>query len=964
MRFLRIIFLSSVIIGIQAFAEGPQVDAIPESEMFPVQQSYHAVEGLGTNTLKRRAYKKVVRNSKALIKKYPEFDDRYKLLNIIFKCQQNLLMINNTAENRDDVFATARKLVEAPMQFSALRLQSDILLLRAKIAPREVTLEEKVEAVRDVALLYLESEAEANCLMYLTFIAKDLKDPGLFKELQVNLSTRFTKDPEVAAFLRERFGMSKRDMRFRGTFRSLKGKTISFPVDLIGYNYMVCFWSTKTPDLEKRFALINEYQEKSGGTFVVFSFNIDNLEDAGQSILTENELDWRVMHLPKGINSKAFLAYGHAKSLYTLLPINAMGYSLGKSSNAHTMHESDVDIYAILNGEHYLALMQALNTGHFLISESDSLSADNLKAIKECFLPIQDRYRMKERKILENYNRAIKLCDEFIASQPKSPVLWKIRNAKIIAHMGIWKVDLSVKHLNLALAEAKLALAIKDSPAAAKVIPQFCIAKAALRKEDSTSVAVITDFMEACGGEQSTSGAYAAGVVLSIDGGQDTRDLYRDYRYTILKKYADDKTILPVTSYLLKELYGKYLFQANEKRYYFGYTSIYAHERTENLRHVYINRNIKTDFITVSGKKISIPDDKEYHYHLCTFLDLPKNAQAELKQKELLNGLLATVGQCRRKDMKLVLFFLSQDTKAIKDLLVKYQLNCSAVSLPGGIDNPILTQLGIYSPENFANSSLIAPNGTFLVNYSKMHHKGTVIHRHDKDRNPWFDCMSAEHLSKAIKSVCYAYDTRMGDFYYHKAQGVQVSLFDKGSCCLTAYARGWTGCRKPCCRQAMDKGGVCLICNPGAKGKKPVPATPNDWKLAARYLGLTFNDNEKVVARNQHKCEISLLKAKDYKTALAYVNNLIKNHKKPHYGPYRPPIDYITQRINIYDLLGEKSKAAADLILLEKYKREDKIITDRQKQGKKNFAENNKKKLEEDIRKTKERLKKAKESAK
>ena len=965
-KLLAVICLGSLLAGIQGFADETNPGKIPEAEMFPVEQSYAAAASQSSNTLKRRAYKKVVRSSKTLLKQYPESNDRYQLLNIIFKCQQNLMMINNTQENRDDVFATAREIVKAPMEFSKIRLQPDILLLRAKMAAGDMTLEARLKSIKEMAELYFESDAEATCLMHLTLIAKDLEDHEVFEELKLNLSSRFAQDAEVVAFLRERFKVSKRDMRFRGTFRTLKGKTIRFPGDLIGHNYLVCFWSTKTPDIQKRFALIKEYQEKTNGHFKIFSFNLDELEDAGQSVLTANSLDWKAMHLPKGINSKAFLGYGHAKSLYTLIPCNAMGYSLGKTYNSHTKHESDVDVYAILNGTHYLSLMQALSSGHFLISESDLYATGKLKTIQSHFPGFQHRYRLKNREVLEHYQKAITLCDEFIKSNTDSEDLWKVRNAKIIAHLGIWKADLSPDHLNLAVEEAKLALAAKDLTAAAKVIPQFCLAKNALRQDDAntntSAEAVITNFVDACGGDQATSSAYAAAVVLAVDGGQDTRDLYRDYRYTILDKYSDDKTILPVTSYLLKKLDAKYLFQANEKRYYFGYTSIYAHERSENVRHSYLHRKMNYEFTTVSGKKLSIPDEQQYHYHLCAFLDLPKNAEAEAQQKELLTGLMATVGECRRKDMKLVLFFLSQDTKAINDLLAKYQLDCDAVSLPDGIDHPILNQLGIYSPEHFANTSLMSPNGTFLVNYSKLHHQGTVIHRHDKDKNPWFNCMSSYRVSTSLKNLTVDHDTRMGDFYYHKAQGVQTALFDEGSCCLFAYQRGWTGCRKDCCRKAISKGGVCLLCNPGAKGKKPIPATPNDWKLAARYLALTFNDNEKHVQRTSQKLKVAMGKSKDYKAMLAYLNEAIKNHKKPYYGIYRFPWEIHLERAAIYDKLGEKGKAAADRKYAAELKIKDDAAVAKLNKGKKDAIENRKKKAADEIKAAQERIKKLKEA--
>jgi hypothetical protein len=911
-KLLAIICLGSLLAGIQGFADETNPGKIPEAAMFPVEQSYAAAASQSSNTLKRRAYKKVVRSSKTLLKQYPESNDRYQLLNIIFKCQQNLMMINNTQENRDDVFATAREIVKAPMEFSKIRLQPDILLLRAKVAAGDMTLEARLKSIKEMAELYFESDAEATCLMHLTLIAKDLEDHEVFEELKLNLSSRFAQDAEVVAFLRERFKVSKRDMRFRGTFRTLKGKTIRFPGDLIGHNYLVCFWSTKTPDIQKRFALIKEYQEKTNGHFKIFSFNLDELEDAGQSVLTANSLDWKAMHLPKGINSKAFLGYGHAKSLYTLIPCNAMGYSLGKTYNSHTKHESDVDVYAILNGAHYLSLMQALSCGHFLISESDLYATGKLKTIQSHFPGFQHRYRLKNREVLEHYQKAITLCDEFIKTNTDSEDLWKVRNAKIIAHLGIWKADLSPDHLNMAVEEAKLALAAKGLTSAAKVIPQFCLAKNTLRSDDSNPAPVINKFIDACGGDSAGAAAYAAAVVLTVDGGQPARDLYIDYRYTILGKHAGDQTILPVTAYLLKPLYANYLFEANEKTYYFGSTSRLArlprrdpeNKGKTNESDQYIYRKINAEFTTIRGEKLSIPDAKQYQYHLCAFLDLPKNGEASVKQMGLIKGLTGIVGACRREDMKLVLFFLSQDTNAINEFLTKYRLNCEAVSLPAGLDHPILTKLGIFSPEHLANTALLGPNGDFVINYSEMHHKGVGVGRDSKNLDPWFDCMSAEHIGNAVKYRVCGYDAEIGN-------------------------------------KAYDK---------------------KNWPVAARHLAITFKFNEKLVAPHAAKLKVAMGKSKDYKAMLAYLNEAIKNHKKPYYGIYRFPWEIHLERAAIYDKLGEKGKAAADRKYAAELKIKDDAAVAKLNKGKKDAIENRKKKAADEIKAAQERIKKLKEA--
>lgn len=351
MKVIKLIFTIFFCLCIGIFTQAEESGGIPQSDIEKLEQSYGAAFAAATSTLKRRAFKRVVRRAKALVKKNPNSEARFQVQSIIFKCQQNLMMINNKKDTREAVFATARELAQAPMTYSKLRLQADILLLRNKIASKSVSDEERVKSIKDMAELYLKSDAEAKCLMHLVLIVKDMKNHELFKELKFNLNTRFSHDPEVAAFMREYFKVSKRDLRFQGVFRTMDRKLISFPTDLIGHNTMICFWSTTTPDLKKKFEAIKNYQEKTNGNFKVFSFNIDKFKDGGQSILTENGCDWIAMDLPKGMRSKTFLAFGHKQLKYTLLSSNAAGYSIG---NLHipgptTKHDPDAEVYSILN---------------------------------------------------------------------------------------------------------------------------------------------------------------------------------------------------------------------------------------------------------------------------------------------------------------------------------------------------------------------------------------------------------------------------------------------------------------------------------------------------------------------------------------------------------------------------------------------------------------------------------------
>ena len=64
--------------------------------------------------------------------------------------------------------------------------------------------------------------------------------------------------------------------------------------------------------------------------------------------------------------------------------------------------------------------------------------------------------------------------------------------------------------------------------------------------------------------------------------------------------------------------------------------------------------------------------------------------------------------------------------------------------------------------------------------------------------------------------------------------------------------------------------------------------------------------------------------SKNYKGALEIVTHVINNHRSIHrYGVYRPPIAHYEKRARIYDLLGDKGKAAAERDLIAKLKAQD-----------------------------------------
>ena len=72
--------------------------------------------------------------------------------------------------------------------------------------------------------------------------------------------------------------------------------------------------------------MIKEQEDQFPGQFEVFSFNVDELPDAGASTLKALGLNWTVMRLPGGKKSQAYRTYAVSDPVGVL--VNAYGHAL------------------------------------------------------------------------------------------------------------------------------------------------------------------------------------------------------------------------------------------------------------------------------------------------------------------------------------------------------------------------------------------------------------------------------------------------------------------------------------------------------------------------------------------------------------------------------------------------------------------------------------------------------------
>ncbi|MDG1149590.1 MAG: hypothetical protein P8N70_04550, partial [Akkermansiaceae bacterium] len=301
-------------------------EGIPLKKIAALQEELGEVSQARSSTRKRRACKAVIREGEAILRASPSAPNRFRVLAIVLETQKKLLGLENSEGNREALFKTCEELVRAPDDYAEFRLEADLLLSERDLALEDADMEKRAEVLSSIVDRYRSTPAEAKSLMMAARISPKLQAFDLQKRVLDALSERFAGDIEVIEFRRKHLGLGRMEVLFTGAFMRSDGVTLRFPADLMGRQSIMVFWSQKTPGFEDYLKMIKEQEDQFPGQFEVFSFNVDELPDAGESTLKSMSLTWTVMRLPGGKKSQTYRAYVVSDPVGVF--VNAYGYAL------------------------------------------------------------------------------------------------------------------------------------------------------------------------------------------------------------------------------------------------------------------------------------------------------------------------------------------------------------------------------------------------------------------------------------------------------------------------------------------------------------------------------------------------------------------------------------------------------------------------------------------------------------
>lgn len=730
--FIGLLYLAIGLLTPARFALGQnKPPLVPQEQIESLESSFSDVQQVESSIRAKFAYRRLVRDAESLLAEYPSAPNRFEILGILFHSQKALISLDKTAENRDALLETCHRLSEAPDEYAAIRLDADLLLSQAEAARRGGDGRARAEALRLLVDRYQGTPVEAKVIRIAMTLALEAGEVSLIEYLSGLITDRFSNDLQMIAFLREKLPSTIIGAPFIATMLDSEGKTVRFPMDNLGRTTALFFWS-KSGDGEEHLKQLSELTKDRPQTseyrIAIVSVNLDDLPDAGESILRKHGLNWPALSLPGGRNSLAYQAYVRKDPRpVTISPtgvaslfiyggnMHSQGYERWlRSSHARTWTDP-----------YYGSCIQSLLTGEFLILDPQgsfdpalppelkalsptgasklkrtgaSVPEDKLKAIQACFTPAPVRYNPDFDTAKSGYEKAEALCRKTISAHPDAPDLWIVRNRCIVALMGLWKITLNNEYLKRASSEATAAIEA-GYPEGTDAVARLCLARHALHATGVEPTAVINELAQSAPNSQSSGPALAAATLLSMEIGD--RLLHEQYRRSLLEQHLDNPALWTLTAFLL-DRYHRYWMVTEP------FVSGRVHDRREGyaLGHGQpdeFNRTVRSQFKSVDGKTIRIPEDTKGKWIVITFVPPDKLNELRTQSDPFAEDRpfhdVTHIGAVLDSEVDEVQAHLRKlkDPSAYPILLV-----------PDGLEDPIARQLGFQAG---VNTVVLRPDG-------------------------------------------------------------------------------------------------------------------------------------------------------------------------------------------------------------------------------------------------------------
>jgi hypothetical protein len=773
--------------------------AINKTTIDQLDKELNESKSASSEARQRISLNRIIRNAEELVAAHSNDTSRFLALEFLFRARQRLISLDKDPEIRKALLETCNELVKAPDDMALLRLDADLLLTQVEQAKQGADAETRAKALRPLVQRYIETPAARKVIRMAIQMALELGDNQLITDMKEMTEQRFADDLEMIAFLRDKLGGHTINAPFAGNFETSDGKIVRYPMEGLGRLTMLLFWS-KDDGMEFLKGLATSYLKKENetlrnGRLEIVSINVDDLPDAGESILRGLGVPWRALRLPGGRKNPHYNAYARVDPrLVTMSPTGNCALLMSGSNREKTTEAGKIDFDRTFSSAlarswtnpEYMMQIRSILSGDFLVFDPEGpldptlppelkasaeggkvtplspaatdVPVEVLRAIQASFVAPPMRYRQSHVEARASYGKVVELCRKAIADYPGAGNLWIVRNRLIVALMGLWKNEADIGKFEEAVAESKKIMEAAP-PAGCDLIARFCLAREALRVPESKTGEVIARFLMDNGGDKANGTVLSMAALLSIDGAD--RPGFERYRTAILKNHTEHPMMWVFNAFLLDRYQNYWFYQVPfESGRSFGYRVDYFLGRGISEE---ANRMVHAELKDAEGKSLRIPEDLDSPWTVIVFSQPPPwstkpNDGLPPHPNLWVKSFVGLTASRANKDTKVVLALLGGDAEsaraaevALADPNAPKPLNGTAqrpeyrvVTVPGGISDPLVHRVGILMENVEPNAVLLDKSGRITLFKSGM----IDIHR-----NGIFHCITLEDEKSVIAAL-------------------------------------------------------------------------------------------------------------------------------------------------------------------------------------------------------------------
>ena len=181
----------SLAAALLALALGAASAQVPQAEIDALHEALGAPDKGASAARQRLAVKRVVRDGTKLLETHPDAANRFEVLDVLFRAQQRLFSLDDSARNREALLETGKRLAAAPDEYAGLRLDADLLLTQTEAARNGGDSAARLAALMPMVARYRDTPAEARMLQVAMLMALESGDPKVIRDLRAQMAERY-----------------------------------------------------------------------------------------------------------------------------------------------------------------------------------------------------------------------------------------------------------------------------------------------------------------------------------------------------------------------------------------------------------------------------------------------------------------------------------------------------------------------------------------------------------------------------------------------------------------------------------------------------------------------------------------------------------------------------------------------------------------------------------------------------